>query len=218
LRLGFDTAARSAQSLQSKLREIGRLSGRDHERLPSRADALACTARGFGVFGDGVLAHGRGRLWYHGTEAHRRKYCACAPLQHAANRRNFVVPILIFGPLSDAHFNAAVSLAFALRGGLPWLTAKEVLLPVGGGRFGGIAHVALLVRLILLGIGAPGHECHRCQLALRGTTDRRQTIRQRRRSCRRNAIPHASAPNPGWGHGHGYRRGQTDRSRVRMTR
>jgi glycerol uptake facilitator-like aquaporin len=34
-----------------------------------------------------------------------------------------VVLILIFGPLSGAHFNPAVSLAFALRSELPWLTA-----------------------------------------------------------------------------------------------
>jgi glycerol uptake facilitator-like aquaporin len=34
-----------------------------------------------------------------------------------------VVLILIFGPLSGAHFNPAVSLAFTLRGELPWSTA-----------------------------------------------------------------------------------------------
>jgi glycerol uptake facilitator-like aquaporin len=34
-----------------------------------------------------------------------------------------VVLILIFGPLSGAHFNPAVSLAFALRRELPWRTA-----------------------------------------------------------------------------------------------
>lgn len=33
------------------------------------------------------------------------------------------VLILTFGPLSGAHFNPAVSVAFALRGDLPWLTA-----------------------------------------------------------------------------------------------
>jgi glycerol uptake facilitator-like aquaporin len=31
--------------------------------------------------------------------------------------------ILTFGPLSGAHFNPAVSLAFSLRGELPWSTA-----------------------------------------------------------------------------------------------
>jgi glycerol uptake facilitator-like aquaporin len=34
-----------------------------------------------------------------------------------------VVLILTFGPLSGAHFNPAVSLAFSLRGELPWSTA-----------------------------------------------------------------------------------------------
>jgi glycerol uptake facilitator-like aquaporin len=34
-----------------------------------------------------------------------------------------VVLILIFGPISGAHFNPAVSLAFALRGELPWRDA-----------------------------------------------------------------------------------------------
>src|ERR1700758_5357290 len=34
-----------------------------------------------------------------------------------------VVLILIFGPLSGAHFNPAVSLAFALRQSLPWRDA-----------------------------------------------------------------------------------------------
>jgi glycerol uptake facilitator-like aquaporin len=34
-----------------------------------------------------------------------------------------VVLILIFGPLSGAHFNPAVSIAFALRRELPWSTA-----------------------------------------------------------------------------------------------
>src|SRR5215468_3926686 len=34
-----------------------------------------------------------------------------------------VVLILVFGPLSGAHFNPAVSIAFALRGKVPWSTA-----------------------------------------------------------------------------------------------
>jgi len=38
-----------------------------------------------------------------------------------------VVLILIFGPVSGAHFNPAVSLAFALRGELPWRDAGGYL-------------------------------------------------------------------------------------------
>ena len=39
-----------------------------------------------------------------------------------------VVLILIFGPLSGAHFNPAVSVAFALRGELPWRTLMAYVL------------------------------------------------------------------------------------------
>ena len=38
------------------------------------------------------------------------------------------VLILVFGPLSGAHFNPAVSLAFALRGELPWSTTGTYLI------------------------------------------------------------------------------------------
>ena len=37
------------------------------------------------------------------------------------------VLILIFGPLSGAHFNPAVSIAFALRGELPWRDAAPYI-------------------------------------------------------------------------------------------
>jgi glycerol uptake facilitator-like aquaporin len=39
-----------------------------------------------------------------------------------------VVLILIFGPLSGAHFNPAVSVAFSLRGELPWQTLAAYVL------------------------------------------------------------------------------------------
>jgi glycerol uptake facilitator-like aquaporin len=51
-----------------------------------------------------------------------------------------VVLILIFGPISGAHFNPAVSVAFALRGELPWRTA---LLFTACQVAGGIAGVLL---------------------------------------------------------------------------
>jgi glycerol uptake facilitator-like aquaporin len=48
------------------------------------------------------------------------------------------VLILVFGPLSGAHFNPAVSLAFALRRELPWSTAA---LYIAAQVLGGIAGV-----------------------------------------------------------------------------
>jgi glycerol uptake facilitator-like aquaporin len=49
-----------------------------------------------------------------------------------------VVLILIFGPLSGAHFNPAVSLAFALRRDLPW---REAAPYIAAQLVGGIAGV-----------------------------------------------------------------------------
>jgi glycerol uptake facilitator-like aquaporin len=48
------------------------------------------------------------------------------------------VLILVFGPLSGAHFNPAVTLAFALRAGLPWSTAAVYIVAQ---LLGGIAGV-----------------------------------------------------------------------------
>src|SRR5262249_48310198 len=39
-----------------------------------------------------------------------------------------VVLILIFGPLSGAHFNPAVTIAFAYRGDLPWTVAGAYII------------------------------------------------------------------------------------------
>src|SRR5262245_48989099 len=53
------------------------------------------------------------------------------------------VLILVFGPLSGAHFNPAVSIAFALRGELPWLAGViYIIAQVVGGLVGvWIAHL-----------------------------------------------------------------------------
>jgi glycerol uptake facilitator-like aquaporin len=48
-----------------------------------------------------------------------------------------VVLILMFGPLSGAHFNPAVSIAFALRGEMPWSTVLTyIVAQVAGGLIG----------------------------------------------------------------------------------
>src|SRR6202163_1499699 len=48
-----------------------------------------------------------------------------------------VVLILTFGPLSGAHFNPAVSIAFALRGELPWsIAAGYITAQLTGGIIG----------------------------------------------------------------------------------
>jgi glycerol uptake facilitator-like aquaporin len=54
-----------------------------------------------------------------------------------------VVLILVFGPLSGAHFNPAVSLAFALRRELPWPTTAGYIAAQIAGAVAGVwaAHV-----------------------------------------------------------------------------
>jgi glycerol uptake facilitator-like aquaporin len=48
-----------------------------------------------------------------------------------------VVLILVFGPISGAHFNPAVSIAFALRGELPWpAVVPYVAAQIAGGILG----------------------------------------------------------------------------------
>jgi glycerol uptake facilitator-like aquaporin len=54
-----------------------------------------------------------------------------------------VVLILVFGPLSGAHFNPVVSIAFALGGEVPWSTAALFIVAQILGAIGGvwIAHL-----------------------------------------------------------------------------
>jgi glycerol uptake facilitator-like aquaporin len=54
-----------------------------------------------------------------------------------------VVLILVFGPLSGAHFNPAVSLAFALRGQFPWnAVAPTIAVQIAGAILGAwMAHL-----------------------------------------------------------------------------
>jgi glycerol uptake facilitator-like aquaporin len=60
-----------------------------------------------------------------------------------------VVLILIFGPLSGAHFNPAVSLAFALRRELPWPTAALYMAAQLLGGFAGVWMAHLMFELPL---------------------------------------------------------------------
>jgi glycerol uptake facilitator-like aquaporin len=58
-----------------------------------------------------------------------------------------VVLILTFGPLSGAHFNPAVSLAFALRGELPWSIAAVYIAAQGAGGIVGVWAAHLMFEL-----------------------------------------------------------------------
>ena len=57
------------------------------------------------------------------------------------------VLILVFGPLSGAHFNPAVTLAFALRDGLPWSTAAVYIVAQLLGGIGGVWMAHLMFEL-----------------------------------------------------------------------
>src|ERR1700710_2106747 len=61
-----------------------------------------------------------------------------------------VVLILIFGPLSGAHFNPAVSLAFALRRELPWSIAAIYVAAQVIGAVAGVWAAHLMFELPLL--------------------------------------------------------------------
>ena len=58
-----------------------------------------------------------------------------------------VVLILVFGPLSGAHFNPAVTLAFALRAGLPWSTAAVYIIAQVLGGIAGVWMAHLMFEL-----------------------------------------------------------------------
>jgi glycerol uptake facilitator-like aquaporin len=58
-----------------------------------------------------------------------------------------VVLILVFGPLSGAHFNPVVSLAFALRSELPWGIATSYVAAQVGGATAGVWLAHLMFEL-----------------------------------------------------------------------
>jgi glycerol uptake facilitator-like aquaporin len=57
--------------------------------------------------------------------------------------------ILTFGPISGAHFNPAVTLADAWRGGLAWRDVPFYIVAQVGGAFAGVAAAHLMFRLPL---------------------------------------------------------------------
>jgi glycerol uptake facilitator-like aquaporin len=64
------------------------------------------------------------------------------------------VLILVFGPLSGAHFNPAVSLALSLRGGLPWPVVPTYMLAQVLGGIAGVWAAHLMFELPVLQISA----------------------------------------------------------------
>lgn len=61
-----------------------------------------------------------------------------------ATGAGLVVLILVFGPVSGAHFNPAVTLAEALRGQLRWREVSPYVLAQGLGAFAGVAAAHLM--------------------------------------------------------------------------
>src|SRR5215475_497280 len=61
-----------------------------------------------------------------------------------------IVLILIFGPLSGAHFNPAVTLAFALRGELPWAIVGLYIVAQIAGGIAGVWAAHLMFELPIL--------------------------------------------------------------------
>ena len=61
-----------------------------------------------------------------------------------------VVLIMIFGPLSGAHFNPAVTLAFALRGELPWAVGGLYIVAQIAGGIAGVFAAHLMFELPVL--------------------------------------------------------------------
>jgi glycerol uptake facilitator-like aquaporin len=61
-----------------------------------------------------------------------------------------VVMILIFGPLSGAHFNPAVTLAFASRGELPWAIGGLYIVAQIAGGIAGVFAAHLMFELPVL--------------------------------------------------------------------
>ena len=60
-----------------------------------------------------------------------------------------VALIMTFGPVSGAHFNPVVTLAFALRGGLSWHEATSYIVAQITGAFAGVAAAHLMFGLPL---------------------------------------------------------------------
>jgi glycerol uptake facilitator-like aquaporin len=69
-----------------------------------------------------------------------------------------VVIITIFGPLSGAHFNPAVSLAFATRGEMPWREVAPYIVVQCAGGVAGTMVAHLMFDLAPLAIGIKGRE------------------------------------------------------------
>ena len=78
-----------------------------------------------------------------------------------------VVLILMFGPLSGAHFNPAVTLAFALRAGLPWSTAAVYIIAQVLGGIAGVWMAHLMFELPVCAV--LDHGAHRSGTVVGGS-------------------------------------------------
>jgi hypothetical protein len=113
--------------------------GRGHRQ--GRERGVTRPALGRRLLAEGSALHSCWRRWWaraswpSGWRAGTWRWRCCATRSRPAP--SWSVIILIFAPVSGAHFNPAVSLAFAARGELPWrMAALYVVWQIAGGVLG----------------------------------------------------------------------------------
>ena len=93
---------------------------------------------------DSLSPCGGRRFGNHGGEVGERKHGHCPAREYGGHRRYTDTLIFTFGPISGAHFNPAVTLADASRGGISWTDALAYVTAQVLGAYTGVAVAHLM--------------------------------------------------------------------------